>query len=66
MLGWTEKELARRSKLSLGALARAEKSEGEPMITIVQLDALLKTFREAGVEFMPENGGGPGVQLRKL
>ena len=65
LLGWTDKDLARKSKVSLGAVVRAEGSEGEPIITIVQLDALMKTLRAAGVEFVPEDGDGLGVRLKK-
>ena len=63
LLGWTDKDLARKSKVSLGAVVRAENSEGEPIITIVQLDALVKTLGAAGVEFITEDGGGHGVRL---
>jgi hypothetical protein len=29
------------------------------------LDVVRRAFEEAGVEFIDENGGGPGVRLRK-
>jgi hypothetical protein len=28
-------------------------------------DAVLRALEAAGVEFIPENGGGPGVRLKK-
>ena len=30
------------------------------------LDVIRRTLEAAGVEFIDENGGGPGVRLRKL
>ena len=29
------------------------------------LDAIQKAFEDLGVEFIPENGGGPGLRLKK-
>jgi hypothetical protein len=29
------------------------------------LDVVRRAFEDAGVEFIDENGGGPGVRLRK-
>jgi len=29
------------------------------------LEVIVRAFRDAGVEFIDENGGGPGVRLRK-
>ena len=31
----------------------------------VRRQKILNAFQEAGVEFIDENGGGPGVRLRK-
>lgn len=64
LLGWTEKDLARKSKVSLAVIVRAEKSDGEPIITIVQLDALMKTLRTVGIEFISGDGSDHGVRLR--
>lgn len=63
LLGWNTPELGRRAGLNFRAIARWERGEHpyiEPMNS--KLRSALET---AGVEFGPENGSGPGVQLRK-
>jgi hypothetical protein len=44
---------------------RAESVDGSPPITRPNLDAIVRALEAAGVEFIPENGGGAGVRLRK-
>jgi hypothetical protein len=39
--------------------------EGEIPVTPANEAALRKALEAAGVEFIDENGGGPGVRLRK-
>jgi hypothetical protein len=39
--------------------------EGEIPVTAANEAALRKALEAAGVEFTEENGGGPGVRLRK-
>lgn len=65
LLLWSQSTLATKAKLPISVIARAEKSTGEPVITITQLDALLRTLKAAGVEFIPQNEGGSGVRLRE-
>ena len=62
MLKWSPGELARRSRLSLDAIRRAENADGEAPITIADENALKSAFQTAGVEFT--NAGGPGVRLK--
>jgi hypothetical protein len=40
-----------------------EKEGGKPRRAT--LDVVQRAFEKAGVEFIDENGGGPGVRLRK-
>ena len=47
-------ELAKRAKVPLTVLARAEGSPGEPAITIAQLNAIMQALRAAGASFPPE------------
>ena len=50
-IGWEPKTLAGRAKVPLSVVMRAESSSGEPMFTIVQLNALLQALRSAGTSF---------------
>lgn len=64
LLRWAPSTLAARAKLPISVIARAEKSTGEPVISITQLGVLLRTLKAAGVEFIPQKGDSPGVLLR--
>ena len=48
---WSPAELAKRAKMPLTVVARAEGSPGEPTITIAQLNALMQALRTAGAIF---------------
>ena len=64
LIGWSQTEQARRAGLSLPTVKRVEIDLG----IRVSDDARAKLRRAlemAGVEFIDENGGGPGVRLRK-
>ena len=62
LVGLGPRELARRAKLSVAVVERAESVDGEPMITTVQAHALQRALEAAGVEFL--NGDRPGVTRR--
>jgi transcriptional regulator with XRE-family HTH domain len=61
-LGWGVRDLAAAAKVSPDTVARLERGEALYARTIEAIRAALEA---AGVEFIPENGGGPGVRLRK-
>ena len=61
-LGWGVRELAQAAKVSPDTVARLERGEGLRERTA---DAVQRALEEAGVQFIPENGGGPGVRLRQ-
>jgi transcriptional regulator with XRE-family HTH domain len=61
-LGLGVRELAAAAKVSTDTVARFERGEDLKERTV---EALQRTFEAAGVEFIDENGGGPGVRLRK-
>jgi hypothetical protein len=48
----------------LATIRRAEQSERETSLTAANDLAVRRTLEAAGVEFIDENGGGPGVRLR--
>jgi len=61
-LGIAVRDLAGMAKVSPDTIARLER--GEPLKERT-VDAIRSTLEAAGVEFIPENGGGAGVRLRK-
>jgi transcriptional regulator with XRE-family HTH domain len=61
-LGWGVRELATAAKVSPDTIARLERGETLYPRTVAAVRAALES---AGVEFIAENGGGPGVRLRK-
>lgn len=64
-LGWSAQQLADASKVGIATIWRAEKEPGQVKITPANAHALRQALEAAGVEFIPENGGGAGVRLRK-
>jgi transcriptional regulator with XRE-family HTH domain len=62
-LNWTVRDLADATKLHRNTISNIEtgKYAGD-VATLAAIEAVLK---RAGVEFIDENGGGPGVRLRK-
>lgn len=63
LLGWSQATLVSKSGVSTQTLQRIEKlGPGHSKHTNVQ--KLIDTLEAAGIEFINENGGGPGVRLR--
>jgi len=56
------RELAAAAKVSVDTVARFERGEDLKERTI---DALQRALEAAGINLIDENGGGPGVRLRK-
>jgi transcriptional regulator with XRE-family HTH domain len=65
LLRWTAEDLARESALSVATIRRAELTDQETLMTAANDLAVRHTLEGAGVEFIDENGGGPGVRLKK-
>jgi transcriptional regulator with XRE-family HTH domain len=63
LLEWSQEELAARSNLGLSTIRDFEKGRRVP--TINNLEAIKRAIEAAGVEFIAENGGGPGVRLKR-
>ena len=61
-IGWGVRELAEAANVSTNTLTRFERGERLYARTVEAIRAALEA---AGVEFIAENGGGPGVRLRK-
>lgn len=65
LLGWSQDDLAERSGVSLPTIKRLEASEGDLGGRQDTVGRITGALAAAGVLFLPENGEGPGVRLRK-
>jgi transcriptional regulator with XRE-family HTH domain len=63
LLGWNQQDLARRARVGIVTVHQLETGASQPRRAT--LDVIRRAFESAGVEFIDENGGGPGVRLRK-
>jgi transcriptional regulator with XRE-family HTH domain len=64
-LRWSAKELADKSGVAESTIKRMERDEGFPIARGANIEAVYKTLVDAGIIFVPENGGGVGIRLRK-
>ncbi len=60
--GWGVRELANAAKVSVDTIARFERGDELRERTV---EAIQRALEVGGIEFIAENGGGPGVRLRK-
>jgi predicted transcriptional regulator len=63
LLDWSQQELALRAGIGIVTVRQLEAGTIEPRratLTVVR-----QALEKAGVEFIDENGGGPGVRLKK-
>ena len=65
LIRWSAEDLARETALSVTTIRRAELTEEETSLTAANDQTVRRALEAAGVEFIDENGGGPGVRLRK-
>jgi len=65
LLAWSQNDLAKASGISEPTIKRLESEDGELGGRAETSDAIRAALESAGVEFIAENGGGPGVRLRK-
>ena len=65
LLRWSAIDLARASSVGVNTIRRAEVAESETSLTAANELAIRRALEVAGVEFIDENGGGPGVRLRE-
>jgi transcriptional regulator with XRE-family HTH domain len=63
LLNWSQQQLARAANLGPSTIKDFENSKRVPIRN--NLDAIVRALEKAGVEFIPENGGGAGVRLKQ-
>ena len=62
MLGWSRQDLAMAANVAIGTVVDFERKARRPYNRTLQ--DIRRSLEEAGIEFIDENGGGPGVRLR--
>jgi transcriptional regulator with XRE-family HTH domain len=63
LLDWSQQDLAKQAGVGIVTVRQIEAGSTESRrATLV---VVRQAFEAAGVEFIDENGGGPGVRLRK-
>jgi predicted transcriptional regulator len=65
LIGWSQEELAAAAHVSLPTIKRLEAAEGWLGGRQTTTQKIRTALEKAGVDFIAENGGGPGVRLRK-
>jgi transcriptional regulator with XRE-family HTH domain len=63
LLDWSQADLAEKAGVGIVTVRQFEAGGHDPRRAT--LDVIRRAFESAGVEFIDENGGGPGVRLRK-
>ena len=63
LLELTQGELADAATLGLSTIVDFEKQRRQ--VSVVAIRAIRQALAARGVEFIDENGGGPGVRLKK-
>ena len=59
-----QQELSNRSGVSVPTIKRMEAGEGPIRGNYENVAAVVGVLEAAGIEFIPENGGGPGARLK--
>jgi predicted transcriptional regulator len=65
LVGLSQADLAKASGISLPTIKRLESQEGDLGGRPATVAAIREALEGAGAVFLPENGNGPGVALRK-
>lgn len=65
LAGLSQTDLAKASGISLPTIKRLEAQDGDIGGRPATVAAIRAALEGAGVVFLPENGNGPGVALRK-
>jgi ribosome-binding protein aMBF1 (putative translation factor) len=64
-LRWSAKELADRVGIAESTVKRMEQDDGFPIARGTNIEAVYKILVRAGIHFIPENGGGVGIRVKK-
>lgn len=64
LLDWTQDQLAENAQVARATVVDFERNARSPMRQ--NLVSIVSALEAAGVQFIPENGGGAGVRFRKV
>ena len=64
LVRWEQKDLAEASGVSLPTIKRLEAKPGDLGAHGPTIAAISRALESAGLEFIPENGGGAGIRFR--
>ncbi len=62
LLAWSQQDLAEKAGVGIVTIHQLEAGTSQPRRATV--DVVKRALESAGVEFIDENGGGPGVRLK--
>ena len=65
LLAWSQDDLAAAAEVSIPTIKRLEAQDGPLGGRNETGKKIISALESGGVEFLDENGGGPGVRLRK-
>ena len=65
MVGWQQAELATASGVPKPTISAFELKPETGKLATMNNRALVEAFEAAGLEFIPENGGGAGIRFRE-
>jgi transcriptional regulator with XRE-family HTH domain len=63
LLNWSQQDLATKASIGIVTVHQLETGLSHPRRAT--LEVIRRALESAGIEFINENGGGPGVRLRK-
>lgn len=66
LLRWTAERLSQTSGVGLATIKRAEATDEQVRMIPANAGAVQTALEAGGIEFIPANGGGVGVRLRRL
>jgi len=64
LIRWSAQQLADACAVGVTTIRRAELTASETKLTRVNDQAIRRSLEAAGVDFIDDEGGGPGVRLR--
>ncbi len=64
VLNWSRDELSEASGVPKPTISAFEAKENSARLTTMNNRAVVEAFERAGLEFIPENGGGVGLRLK--